>query len=182
MNEIIQAGWPEKKNGFDPALVHYFHVRDELTVEEGVVLRGERIVIPKSLRKETLEELHTAHQGVESTWRRAHESIYWPHMNRDIKEHISRCEMCTTFPTRQPKEPPLNYEVPNRPWEKIGTDLFQFGGKHYLVTVDYFSNFLETDYLSSTRLPTHKEVKKSHRTVRNTRRSSIRQRATVRFT
>ena len=30
IKEVIQAGWPEKKNGLDPALVNYFHVRDEL--------------------------------------------------------------------------------------------------------------------------------------------------------
>jgi hypothetical protein len=82
---VIQAGWPENKNVLDPTLVNYFHVRDELTVQEGVVLRGERVVIPKSLRKEILEDLHAAHQGVESTLRRARESIYWPNVNREIK-------------------------------------------------------------------------------------------------
>ena len=102
---VIQAGWPENKNVLDPTLVNYFHVRDELTVQEGVVLRGERVVIPKSLRKEILEDLHAAHQGVESTLRRARESIYWPNMNREIKEYIFRCETCTTFSTRQSKEP-----------------------------------------------------------------------------
>ena len=83
-------------------------------------------------------------------------------MNYDIKEHISMCETCTTFPSRQPKEPLLNHEVPNRPWAKIGTDLLQFGGKDYLVTVDYFSNFFEIDYLSSTTSNTVIKKLKSH--------------------
>ena len=51
VKEVIQAGWPERKDLLNPTLVNYFHVRDELTVQEGVILRGERVVIPKSLRK-----------------------------------------------------------------------------------------------------------------------------------
>ena len=162
VKEVIQAGWPERKDLLNPTLVNYFHVRDELTVQEGVILRGERVVIPKSLRKGILADLHTAHQGVESTLRRARENIYWPNMNRDIKEHISRCETCTTFPTRQLKEPLTSHKVPNRPWAKIGSDLFQFQNKDYLVTVDYFSNFFEVDYLSTTTSNTVVKKLKGH--------------------
>ena len=115
MKEIIQVGWPDNKNGLSPSIINYFHIRDELVVQEGVILRGDRVVIPKSLRRETLEDLHTAHQGVESTLRRARESVYWPNMNGDVKEYISRCETCTTFPPRQQKEPLLDHKVPNRP-------------------------------------------------------------------
>ena len=71
-------------------------------------------------------------------------------MNSDVKEYISRCETCMTFPSRQQKEPLLNHKIPDRPWAKIGTDLFQFENKEYLVTVDYFSNFFEVDRLCST--------------------------------
>ena len=118
VKEVIQAGWPERKDLLNPTLVNYFHVRDKLTVQEVVILRGERVVIPKSLRKDTLADLHTAHQEVESTLRRARENIYWPNMNRDIKEHICRCETCTTFSTRHSKEPLASHEVPN-PRQKL---------------------------------------------------------------
>ena len=37
VKEVIQAGWREKKNVLNPTLVNYFHVRDELTVQEGVI-------------------------------------------------------------------------------------------------------------------------------------------------
>ena len=67
VKEVIQAGWPERKDLLNSTLVNHFHVRDELTVLEGVILRGERVVIPKFLRKDILADLHTAHQGVEST-------------------------------------------------------------------------------------------------------------------
>ena len=37
-----------------------------------------------------------------------------------------------------------------RPWVKVGIDLFELDGRQYLVTVDYFSSFIEVDYLTST--------------------------------
>ena len=78
---IIQSGWPESKSSLPAHVAPYFHFRDELVVQEGLVLRGDRVVIPKAFRKEIMIDLHTAHQGIESTPRRARENIYWPNMN-----------------------------------------------------------------------------------------------------
>ena len=71
-------------------------------------------------------------------------------MNSEVKDYISRCEICLTYAPHQQKEPLLSHEVPDRPWAKIATDLFQFENKDYLVTVDYFSNFFEVDRMYST--------------------------------
>ena len=147
---VIQRGWPENKHSLPAAVTPYFHIRDELVVQDGLILRGDRVVIPKSLRRELIEDLHSAHQGIESSLRRARESIYWPNMNSEVKEYISRCEICLTYAPHQQKEPLLSHEVPDRPWAKIATDLFQFENKDYLVTVDYFSNFFEVDRMYST--------------------------------
>ena len=37
--------------------------REELSVERGVVLWGNRVVVPKSLQPPVLKELHVAHTG-----------------------------------------------------------------------------------------------------------------------
>ena len=36
------------------------------------------------------------------------------------------------------------------PWEKIGTDLFHFRGREYLLMIDYYSNYPEMALLTST--------------------------------
>ena len=41
-------------------------------------------------------------------------------------------------------------EAPNRPREKGGTDIFTIKGQNYLVTVDFFSQFFEIDFLPET--------------------------------
>ena len=45
----------------------------------------------------------------------------------------------------------MQHEIPERQWERVGADVFELEGTHYLVTVDYFSNFWELDRLESTK-------------------------------
>ena len=57
----------------------------------------------------------------------------------------------------------MSHEQATIPWEKIGIDLFQWDNKNYLVTVDYYSNFIEIDQLeSNTRTSTVIKKLKSH--------------------
>ena len=83
---------------------------------DGLIFRGERLVIPRSLRKNMLAELHTGHAGVEGSLRRSREIIYWPGMSNDVREFTQKCEICREFEQSQPKEPLMCHEVPSRPW------------------------------------------------------------------
>lgn len=49
-----------------------------------------------------------------------------------------------------PREQLLPTEFPDRPWAKVGADLFQWNDNHYLLVVDYFSHFIEVAKLAST--------------------------------
>ena len=42
----------------------------------------------------------------------------------------------------------MPHPIPTRPWEKVGSDLFSWLNKDYLITVDYLSNYWEVDRLS----------------------------------
>ena len=63
---------------------------------------------------------------------------------------MSRCSICNTYQPKQSKEPLISHETPTLPWSKAGVDLFVFENRTYLITVDYYSNFFEVDYLTST--------------------------------
>ena len=45
-------------------IVPYWQVRGELTLHDDLLLCGRRIVVPSSLRKETLDKIHSCHQGI----------------------------------------------------------------------------------------------------------------------
>ena len=147
LKKVIIDGWPDEKNQVPEPAKPYFHIRDELSSQDGLLYRGERIVIPVTLRKKMQDMLHMSHLGTESTLRRARECMFWPGMNADIKLFISTCDACRTYEMQNQKETLQPHELPDRPWEKVAADLFELEGKHYLVTVDYFSNFWEVDRL-----------------------------------
>lgn len=88
LKEVIQNGWPNRKYDVPPSAMIYFDVRDELTVQNGLIFKGERVVIPTSLRLDMIKRIHSSLKGVECCLRRARESLYWPGMNSQVKDFI----------------------------------------------------------------------------------------------
>lgn len=62
---------------------------------------------------------------------------------------VGSCELCLKHQNRQAREPMIVTDLPQYPWQKVGTDLFHFHGKVYLLVVDYFSSFPEIALLSN---------------------------------
>jgi transposase InsO family protein len=147
--QIIKEGWPSTLSEVPQALRVYHPFRDELTVQNGVILKGERLIVPAGMRADMKVKLHHNHSGIQATLRRAREICYWPGMNKDIEEVIAKCNICAQYQAANQKEPLMSSPVPTRPWESIATDLFELRSKDYLVTVDYYSNFIEVDRLYS---------------------------------
>ena len=101
LDNVIHSGWPEKKNEVRPSLRPYFHCHDELTSQENIIYRGERVVIPAVLRKDMVKRIHSSHLGVDGCLRRARVSLYWPGMDAQIKDYIQSCETCLSTGTKQ---------------------------------------------------------------------------------
>ena len=76
--------------------------------------------------------------------------LYWPGMSYEIEDFVSTCEICTKYQGNNRKEPLIPHAVPSRPWSKVGTDLFEFQGKYFLILVDYYSKFIEVAQLKHT--------------------------------
>ena len=70
-------------------------------------------------------------------------------MAADIRQLAGDCVACQSLANAQQKESSMPIEA-NRPWEKIGTDLFSWDNNDYLLTIDYFSDWWEVDRLHST--------------------------------
>lgn len=70
-------------------------------------------------------------------------------MAKDIELFISKCEPCNKYTNDQVKEPMISHKIPSRPWQIIACDLFECQNKDYLITVDYYSNYIEVDHLHS---------------------------------
>ena len=166
LREIIMHGWPEKRSDC-PAYLHaYWNYRDELTVADGLVLKGTRIVIPESLQPDVLKQLHYAHQGAEKCKLRAKGSVFWANINRDIEELVKSCPPCQHHQKLNVKEPLLPHDVPQKPWHTLGSDIFHWNNANYLLVVDYYSKFPVvkklTNIQSSTVIAHLKSVFEEH--------------------
>jgi len=113
---------------------------ESLTVDEGLVVHGARIVVPRKMRREVLKRLHS-HQGIERTLRRARQTVFWPGISSDIKSTVEACEPCRYFRPSQQKEPMECDPPPTRVFQELAADFFKTHGKHFLVMADRFSGF-----------------------------------------
>lgn len=150
LQNVILCGWPERKRNTPAEAQEYWTFREELTVQEGIILKGMRIVVPAKIRPSMLARLHASHLGIEASLRKARDILYWPKMVEDIKRMIETCSICQEAAPKQCKELMLTHPTPKLPWERIALDIFSVGTADYLVTVDYFSDYWELDKLHST--------------------------------
>ncbi|UYV66350.1 K02A2.6-like, partial [Cordylochernes scorpioides] len=137
----LEQGWPDKKK-MSQALLSYWHVKDELGDQNGLLMRSCRLVIPASMKLEILDKLHAGHFGITKTRLRARETVWWPGIPEEIAETVRKCSVCIQEAVSK-HEPLIPTNFPSRPWQKIGMDLFKFENKWYLVVVDYYSRFPE---------------------------------------
>ena len=154
LQQVIVEGWPKDKIHLDPEVRPYFSMQNEMTVQDGLIFRGNRVVVLMTQRAVLKEMLHSTHLGIEGCCRRARECLYWPNMNSDIRDYVSKCPMCKKYEVANQAEPLMVHQVPDRPWAKVGVDLFKFADRDYLCTVDYMSNFWEIDHLQNTEAKT----------------------------
>ncbi len=150
LQSLILDGWPNAKCQVPNDARPYYDIRDVLSCEDGVILKGEAVIIPKCLRRDIMKRLHSAHMGYNSMIRRARSLVFWPNMAKDIKQLVDTCEPCQELRPRNLRETLKPQDDGNGPWDKIASDIFEAKGRQYLATVDYYSNFIEVDQLQTT--------------------------------
>ena len=152
VKSVTFEGWPENIKQCHPEIREYFNYRESLAVENGVIFKGRQVVIPSTMRKNILDQLHLSHQGITKTQALARDCVYWPDISKHIEDLVKECAQCQKHQPQpqQPAEPSLHHEIPPFPWTKLGSDLFQIGPKHYLLIVDYFTKYPIVKELTST--------------------------------
>ena len=133
-------GWPKNIKQVPPEIQPYWTFREELTIEDGLILKGTRIVIPTKQHQAVLKQLHEGHLGLNKCKLRAKDTVYWPGLNAELENLVLNCALCLKYSTSKRKLEPsfaLGQEIPLYPWTKLATDIFHFEGVSYLLLVDY---------------------------------------------
>ena len=134
--EVFATGWPSDKRLLPDSLKPFFDYREDLTAQDVLILRGQRIVISLIMRSERNRKSHVAHLGINPYLRRARDLIFWPGMSTEIRQYVQASATCATYTDRQPAKPFIMTDVPKRPWQRVAADIFSWGRSEYLVTVD----------------------------------------------
>ena len=137
VKQAIRQNWPPGS----PEL--WKRYRCDLVEDNGLIIKANRVVVPAGLRRKFLALVHGAHQGLESTLRRARRAVFWPGIKKDIESHVGACTSCATDAPENRRDVLHNHSVPDTPWTKLGADYLSHKGRDYLVIVDYHSNYLE---------------------------------------
>ena len=147
LKEMVLSGWTAEQSRVPEKRKKYWTFREEIGLLNGILYKGQKVIIPQSMRKEMLKKIHSSHLGIESCTRKAKDLIFWPEMYKDIIEMVQQCHVCAKYSRNQSKEPLETPSIPNRPWSKLAIDQFSFNGMNYIVTVDYYSDYFEIDRL-----------------------------------
>ena len=140
--QTVESGFPASDKDLHHAAA-YWQFREALYVSDGVVMFDDRVVVPPSLRRTVLDNLHAAHQGTSSMEIRARAIIFWPGITADIHAVRAACTVCNRNAPSQPSLPATISSPPSTPFASVYADFFDFAGKHYLVIGDRLSGWTE---------------------------------------
>ena len=148
-------GWSENFRSVPCIARHFWSYRDQLSVENGVLIKSDRVCIPPELQDRTLYDLHDGHLGVEKMTHLARSSMYWQGINSDIIDYVRQCTTCAKHKALQSVQPMLPRDVPEGPWQEIATDYFTHSSKDYLLIADTFSKY---SFVYSIHSKTHNSL------------------------
>lgn len=77
-------------------------------------------------------------------------------MIKEIENLIQNCNvsLMLMYNRANQKETLIPSEVPNKPWDKLGTDIFHLDNEPYLMIIDYYSKYVEIEKLKNEKAET----------------------------
>lgn len=124
---------------------------DELCIVDNILLRGSRIVIPVSLRRQVLENAHEGHPGIVKIKERLRSKVWWPGIDREADTFVRTCDACQKIGKSITIQEMSRRTLPDGPWQDLAIDFKSLpSNKHLCVVVDYFSKFIECKVMKKT--------------------------------
>ena len=149
VRQFILSGW--NVSSPEPELQPYFSRRDELSVIDGCILWGARVVIPTAGRSAVIEQLHDTHPGINRMKSLARSYVWWPGLDSDIAAKVRECRICQEDRPNPPRAPLHPWEWPSSPWSRLHIDhAGPFMGKLFLIVIDAHSKWIDVSIVNST--------------------------------
>ncbi|KAJ2942998.1 hypothetical protein O0L34_g15188 [Tuta absoluta] len=142
VKKFIINGWPRKVS--DDSLKPFHICRTELSVENGVVMRGHKAVIPKSLQSRICDELHSSHFGIVKMKAEARARLWFPGVDAALERLAAACEVCAQLRPSPPRAPLASWPIAPHAFHRCHLDfLGPFNNMMFLIVVDAYSKWVE---------------------------------------
>lgn len=149
VKRYVLNGWPRKI--IDENIKPYFNCRSQLSYENGVLMRGHKVVIPAALQKTICKELHSSHFGVVKMKAEARRRLWFLGVDAALERLAAACGVCSALRPAPPHAPLASWPVPPQSFYRIHVDLLgPFHGYVFLIIVDAYSKWVECYDVSST--------------------------------
>ena len=143
VKNFVLTGWPDNKPN-EEQLRPYSNQRRELSIEQGCLLWGSRVVVPEKGRKRVVHMLHQAHPGISRMKSLARCYVWWPGIDGDLELCVKTCGPCQVNQKAPPVVPLHPWSWPSRPWQRVHIDYAgPFMGKMFLLIVDAYTKWLD---------------------------------------
>ena len=139
---FLLQGWPSTVE--EEELRHYAKRKTELSLQEGCIFWGARVIVPPPGRSQIIEEIHETHPGVSRMKNLARSYVWWPKRDQDLESKVKSCTQCQ-INQNMPQPAPLHpWEWSDRPWSRLHLDFAgTFMGQMFLIMVDAHSKWIE---------------------------------------
>ena len=135
-----------------PELRKYSQIFDELCLAEGIILRGNRIVLPPSLQDRAVNICHEGHLGIVKTKQLLRSKVWFPGIDKMVESRIGNCIPCQASVGKSKREPLRMTPLPKGPWLQASADFcgpFPSGELAQLL-IDNYSRYPEVEIILST--------------------------------
>ena len=102
LTDTIVEGWPEDIKDIPKALCPYHNHHGVMTVEDGLILKGEALIIPPLEKEKILQAIYEGHMGITKCQYHARQCVYWPGINEDIRKMAEACPTCQNHHKQEP--------------------------------------------------------------------------------
>jgi hypothetical protein len=147
--EQVMNGW--KEGNHDELLKPFYNRKSEITLHQGCLLWGIRVIVPAKLRSRIQDLLHEGHPGVVRMKAVARSYVWWPGIDSQIEQTVKCCDGCQ-LTQKMPQVAPLHpWEWPSAPWERVHVDFAgPFMDSMFLVLVCAHSKWPEGVQMKTT--------------------------------
>ena len=153
LKQTMMNGWLQDKNSYPEAVKPYWLVQNDLTEYEGIVFKGQQVIVPVALRKATISGIHDGHFGIGKCTGGAKTTVYWPGYINQIRDIVESCAECQQNREANPAMPLQPHEVSSYPYQVVASDLFELDGHSYLLVVSKWPSVVKlADTRSSTMI------------------------------